>query len=85
MMMSFVDVRVTFVLRILIGLFGKRTCVATNQIPFPVSHYQSMNLTRAYLRKELKLYRLWVREDAISRMNYKCIIESSRDYLPFNS
>jgi hypothetical protein len=57
-MMSFVDFRVTFVLRILIGLFGKRTCV-----PFPVSRYQSINLARAYLRKELKVYRLWVRED----------------------
>jgi hypothetical protein len=51
----------------LIGLFGKRTCVASNQIPFPVSRYQSMNLVRAYLRKELKVYRLWVREDDIYR------------------
>jgi hypothetical protein len=63
MMMSFVDFRVTFVLRILIGLFGKRTYVASNQIPFPVSRYQSMNLVRAYLRKELNVYRRWVRED----------------------
>jgi hypothetical protein len=55
MMMSFVDIRVTFVLRILIGLFGKRTCVASNQIPFPVSRYPSMNLARAYLRKELNV------------------------------
>jgi hypothetical protein len=63
--MSFVDFRVTFVLRILIGLFGKRTCVASNQIPFPVSRYQSINLVRAYLRNELKVYRLWVREDGV--------------------
>jgi hypothetical protein len=63
-MMSCVDVRVTFVLRILIGLFSKRTCVASNQIPFHVSWYQSTNLARAYLRKELNVYRLWVREDA---------------------
>jgi hypothetical protein len=67
MMMSCVGFRVTFVLRFLIGLFGKRTCVASNQITFPVSRYLSMNLSRAYLRAELNVYRLWVREDGSDR------------------
>jgi hypothetical protein len=77
-MMSFVDFRVTFVLHILIGLFGKRTCVASDQIPFPVSQYQSMNLARAYLRKELNVYRLWVRED-VSAWTNSHVYESQAD------
>jgi hypothetical protein len=62
-MMSFVDFRVTFVLRIFIGLCRQSNMYRIQSNSISCVAVSVHEIGQGLIRKELNVYMLWVRED----------------------